>query len=143
LTDTAIRNAKPADKPVRMFDGGGLYLEISPATREQHEETRNLLANGTDPGAVKRVQKSARREREANTLEAVASRWFEKWETGVTASTAKSQRERLVKHIMPSLGHFPVADIDAPKYDIVRATGRRARRQANLARFPCRCWESP
>ncbi|MDA3914033.1 Arm DNA-binding domain-containing protein [Oleiagrimonas sp.] len=31
LTDTAIRKAKPADKPRRMFDGGGLYLEISPA----------------------------------------------------------------------------------------------------------------
>ncbi|MEQ6340123.1 MAG: Arm DNA-binding domain-containing protein [Gammaproteobacteria bacterium] len=31
LTDTAIRNAKPGCKPVRMFDGGGLYLEISPA----------------------------------------------------------------------------------------------------------------
>jgi len=30
LTDTTIRNAKPDTKPVRMFDGGGLYLEISP-----------------------------------------------------------------------------------------------------------------
>jgi integrase len=31
LTDTAIRNAKPADKPVRLADAGGLYIEISPA----------------------------------------------------------------------------------------------------------------
>ena len=31
LTDTAIRNAKPGEKPVRLFDGGGLYLEVSPA----------------------------------------------------------------------------------------------------------------
>ena len=31
LTDVAIRNAKPGPKPCRMFDGGGLYLEISPA----------------------------------------------------------------------------------------------------------------
>ena len=30
LTDTAIRNAKPGKKPVRLFDSGGLYLEISP-----------------------------------------------------------------------------------------------------------------
>ncbi len=28
LSDTAIRNAKPGEKPVRMFDGGGLYLEL-------------------------------------------------------------------------------------------------------------------
>ncbi|MCL4183513.1 MAG: integrase arm-type DNA-binding domain-containing protein [Burkholderiaceae bacterium] len=31
LTDAAIRRARPAEKPVRMFDGGGLYIEISPA----------------------------------------------------------------------------------------------------------------
>lgn len=31
LSDTAIRNAKPAAKPVRMFDGGGLYLEVAPS----------------------------------------------------------------------------------------------------------------
>gem|GEM_PF-4084174 len=29
LTDAAIRNAKPIDKPVCMFDGGGLYARIS------------------------------------------------------------------------------------------------------------------
>ena len=31
LTDTTIKNTKPGAKPVRMFDGGGLYLELDPA----------------------------------------------------------------------------------------------------------------
>jgi hypothetical protein len=31
LSDAAIRKATPADKPMRLFDGGGLYLEISPS----------------------------------------------------------------------------------------------------------------
>lgn len=31
LTDTAIRNAKPSGKPVRLFDGGGLYIEVAPS----------------------------------------------------------------------------------------------------------------
>ena len=31
LTDTTIRSAKPRRKPIRLFDGGGLYVEISPA----------------------------------------------------------------------------------------------------------------
>ncbi len=31
LTDTAVRNAKPAKKAQRLFDGGGLYLEVSPS----------------------------------------------------------------------------------------------------------------
>ncbi len=31
LTDTATRSAKPQAKAVKMFDGGGLYLEVNPA----------------------------------------------------------------------------------------------------------------
>ena len=31
LTDSAIRTAKPSDKAIRLFDGGGLYLEVSPS----------------------------------------------------------------------------------------------------------------
>lgn len=30
LTDAQIRNTKPADKPYKLFDGEGLYLEIAP-----------------------------------------------------------------------------------------------------------------
>lgn len=30
LTDTACKNAKPAEKPYKRFDGGGLYLEVMP-----------------------------------------------------------------------------------------------------------------
>ena len=31
LSDTSIRTVKPSDKPVRLFDGGGLYLEVAPS----------------------------------------------------------------------------------------------------------------
>jgi integrase len=31
LTDTAIRTAKPSGKPYRLFDSGGLYLEVAPS----------------------------------------------------------------------------------------------------------------
>ena len=30
LTDTQIRNAKPAERPIRLYDDRGLYLEVSP-----------------------------------------------------------------------------------------------------------------
>ncbi|GHU18723.1 integrase [Betaproteobacteria bacterium] len=145
LTDTAIKSAKPAEKRQTMFDGGGLYLEVSPAggklwrlkyrfdgkekllalgkypevtlkdARERRDEARKLLANGTDPGAVKKAQKAAKLERAANTFEAVAAKWFEKWKTEVTIKTATNQWDRLAKHIMPFLGDCPIADIDAPK----------------------------
>ena len=31
LTDTAVRAAKPQPRTRKLFDGGGLYLEVSPA----------------------------------------------------------------------------------------------------------------
>ena len=31
LTDTAVRNAKSADKARKLFDSGGLYLEVAPS----------------------------------------------------------------------------------------------------------------
>lgn len=31
LTDTAIRNAKPRDKPYKMGDAGGLFLLVQPS----------------------------------------------------------------------------------------------------------------
>ncbi|MEC4680979.1 MAG: Arm DNA-binding domain-containing protein, partial [Nitrospirota bacterium] len=31
LTNTAIRNAKASNKTKKMFDGGGLYLEVAPS----------------------------------------------------------------------------------------------------------------
>ena len=31
LTDPKIRQAKPADKPYKLFDGGGLFLLVQPS----------------------------------------------------------------------------------------------------------------
>ena len=30
LTDAAIRTAKPRQKPYKLADGGGLYIEVAP-----------------------------------------------------------------------------------------------------------------
>lgn len=61
LTDTAVRNAKPAAKPYRMPDAGGLFLMVTPATDTQSKGGKRwrykyrfggkekLLALGTYP----------------------------------------------------------------------------------------------
>ncbi|CAH1672236.1 hypothetical protein CHELA40_13682 [Chelatococcus asaccharovorans] len=33
LTDTAVRNAKPTGKAIKLTDSGGLYLYVSPNRR--------------------------------------------------------------------------------------------------------------
>lgn len=55
LTDTEIRKAQPSAKPVRMYDGGGLYLEVTPKGgkwwrfKYRFDGKEKLLSMGTYP----------------------------------------------------------------------------------------------
>lgn len=149
LTDTAVRNAKPRDKPVRLFDGGGLYLEIAPTggklwrlkyrfagkekrlaigtypaitlaeARDRREQAKKLLANAVDPGEHKKAQKSARLDRAANSFEVIAREWFEKHRNAWAPSHADKIIRRLEKDLFPWLGGRPVAEITASELLIV------------------------
>ncbi len=102
LSDTAIRGAKPTDKPYKLADEKGLFLLIHPNgskywrqkcryegkekalvhgvypvtsskdARERRDQARKLLANGVDPSSFKKAQKSASQERLANSREVIA-----------------------------------------------------------------------
>src|SRR5277367_4659009 len=97
LTDTSIRNAKPCEKSIRIYDSQGLYLEVSPAggkwfrlkyrfdgkenrmslgvypnvslkdARVRKDEARKLLASGVNPSENRKAQKSARADGMANS----------------------------------------------------------------------------
>ena len=144
LTDTAIRTAKPSAKPVRMFDGGGLYLELSPAggklwrlkyrfsgkekrlalgvypeislkdARERREHARKLLANDVDPGENRKVQKAAKVERSANSFEVIGREWFAKQLPTWATSHADKIIARLENDVFPWLGGKALAEISAP-----------------------------
>jgi hypothetical protein len=90
LSDAKIKTAKPGDKPFRTFDGGCLYLEITPTggkpwrlkyrfggkekrlalgtypdtplakARMQRDEERRLLADGIGPSENRKIQKAAK-----------------------------------------------------------------------------------
>jgi integrase len=143
LTDTAIRNAKPADKPYKLRETGNLYLLVAPTggklwrldyrfdnkrkllalgrypdvslekARKRRDEARKLLVNGVDPGAVKKAQKAARKAWAVNSFEVVAREWFEKWKTGKAESHYGKVIARLEKDVLPWLGRRPVAEIAA------------------------------
>lgn len=56
LTDPAVRTAKPAEKPYRLADGGGLYLEVYPngskywRLKYRHAGKEKRIAMGVYPG---------------------------------------------------------------------------------------------
>lgn len=145
LTDTAIRTVKPSEKTQRLFDGGGLYLEISPKggkwwrmkyrfagkekrlsfgvypdvtlkeAREHRDSARKLLASDVDPGENRKAQKAARLIRAANSFEIIAREWFAKQSPGWALSHADKVIQRLEKNVFPWLGARPIAEITAPE----------------------------
>lgn len=158
LTDAAIRRAKPTDKTQKLFDGFGLFLEITPTggrrwrqkyrfggkekllahgtyptvslaeARERREAARRLLANGIDPGEHKKAEKVASDERAANSFEAIAREWHGKFSTGWAKSHADKIMGRLENDLFPWIGSRPVAEIKAP--DLLRCLRRIENRGA-------------
>ena len=144
LKNIEIKNAKPADKPYKMFDGGGLYVEVSPSggklfrmkyrfggkekrlsfgahpavslkdARERRDEARKLLANDADPGAVKKEKKAAIKAASSNSFEAIAREWHNAWKPGKSEEHAKKVMSRLEKDVFPWIGKKPVPEITAP-----------------------------
>ncbi len=75
LTNIQIQKAAPVAKPIRLFDGGGLYLEISPTGgklwrfKYRFDGKEKRLALGKYPEislAVARKRREAARELIAN-----------------------------------------------------------------------------
>ncbi len=48
LSDTAIRNVKAGDKARKMFDGGGLYLEVAPSGGKWWRLKYRFSCSGSD-----------------------------------------------------------------------------------------------
>jgi integrase len=145
LTVTAINNAKPAAKPTKLADGGGLYLLVNPNgsrwwrldyrhggkrktlsmgvfpdtglkdARERRDAARKLLAAGIDPGQQRKATKAAGAERAANSLEVVAREWHAKQSATWVTDHASRIMLRMQNDVFPWMGARPVADITAPE----------------------------
>ena len=159
LTDTAIRAAKSAAKPVKLSDEKGLYLEVAPTggkwwrlkyrfggkekrislgvypdvglklARERRDEARRLLADGIDPGEHRKAHKSARADASANSFEAVAREWFTKMLPTWSPDHADKIIKRFERDVFPWIGGKPVADLNAPE---VLSTIRRIEARGRL-----------
>lgn len=152
LTDTAIRKAKSSAKPVRLFDGKGLYLEVRPTggklwrlkfrfggkekllalgaypdlslanARKQRDEARALLAQGIDPGQQRKAAKIAWAGIAENTFEAVGRAWYAK----VAPTLADTTKEKIIRRLevdaFPVIGREPIANLGAA--DLIRVIER-------------------
>ncbi|MBN3779814.1 integrase arm-type DNA-binding domain-containing protein [Burkholderia sp. Ac-20345] len=158
LTDTTIRNTKPTEKPIKLFDGGGLFLLVTPAgqrywrlkyradgkekllalgvypevtlatARRKRDEAREKLAAGIDPGAAKKAEKRTQRLSAENSFEAVAREWHAKYAASWSESHGARILRRLEVDAFPWIGGAPIADIEPP--DVLDALRRVEKRGA-------------
>lgn len=144
LSDTAIRNTKPADKPYKLPDEKGLFLLVTPngakywrhkyryfgkekllaygvypevslkTAREKRDASRQLLAQGIDPSEHKKALHAAKMLRATNSFEVIAREWFDKNKPTWAPSHADKIIARLENDVFPWLGGKAIADITAP-----------------------------
>jgi integrase len=88
LTDTQVKNAKPKDKPYKLADGGGLYLEVMPTGSRlwrmkirQASGKEGRLAFGSYPEvtlAEAREKREVARRQKANGIDPAQAKRIEK-----------------------------------------------------------------
>ncbi|MEO5368502.1 MAG: tyrosine-type recombinase/integrase [Magnetococcus sp. DMHC-1] len=141
LTDIAVRNAKPSTKDMYFFDGGGLFLIVTPGgskkwrlkyqwqkktrmvslgiypdvslkdARMKRDDARKLLASGIDPSEVRRKEKAKASGEDA--FETVARAWIAKMATIWSAGHVSLITTRLERDVFPWIGKASVRAITA------------------------------
>lgn len=144
LADVIIRAAKPGEKPVKLADGGGLYLLLNPNgsrwwrldyryegrrktlsmgtypdtslkdARGKRDEARKLITQGIDPGAQRKAKKAAGEDREANSFGAICREWLEARKSTVEFAQHVKTLARMENDVFPWLGKKPITEISAP-----------------------------
>lgn len=145
LTEVQIRKAKPSDKPVKLTDGKGLYLLLTPngsklwrwkyrfdgkeklmtlgaypemglaQARMRHEDERRILLTGTDPMEQRKSERHARQLAADNSFSTVATLWWEGWKAARSDNHVESVMRRLQADAFPAIGMRPIAEIEAPE----------------------------
>lgn len=141
LTDFAVRNAKPREKPYKLGDGGGLYLLIQPngtklwrckyrfaakekllsygqypavsiaEARVMRDEARKLIATGTDPAVKKRLDRITATTAAGNTFGVLAAENLAHMAADGAAESTIAQSRWYLEDLCAPLAKRPIADI--------------------------------
>lgn len=142
LNDTTIRNAKPAAKPLKLFDGDGLYLLVQPngsrwwrmkyyfrgtektlsvgvypeislkQARDRRQEIRERVAAGIDPSELRKAEKRSY----ADTFESIAREWWAKRKHLWSDEYANAVMTRFEQDIFPFIGKKPIKQLAAADF---------------------------
>jgi integrase len=142
LSPVEVSKAKPESKDYKLFDGGGLFLLVTPSggklwrlkyrfggrerllalgvypqisladARQRRDEIKKLLTNGVDPGDARKAEKQSQTQ-QTETFEAIALEWYNR-QVPVWADThAATVISRLKRDVFPHIGAQPIAELKA------------------------------
>jgi integrase len=145
LSKLLIEKTKHGSKTIRLWDGRGMYLEISPKggkwwrlkywfdgrerrmslgvypdvsladAREKREEARRKVAAGIDPAEQRKAEAIALVESIENSFEAIAREWFGLFSKQWVPGHADKIIRRLELNVFPWIGTRPIKAITAPE----------------------------
>jgi integrase len=144
LSNTTIKAIKPTNNQQKLFDGGGLFLLVTPTggklwrlkyrfggiekllsfgaypqislaeARQKRDQSLAMIANGVNPGDTKKAQKVAGTV-ETDTFEVIAREWYAKFSPSWAASHGGKILRRFELYVFPWLGNRPIKSITAPE----------------------------
>lgn len=147
LTDLKVKNAKPGERPYKMYDEKGLYLLVTPnggkwwrlrytyrgkektislgtyprvslkEARERRDRMREILASGFDPSSSRK-----KTEIESLTFRDIVWRWYNAKKHTWAPVYAETLAGRIRNYVEPLFGHMIPDEINPP--EIYRALAR-------------------
>lgn len=139
LTETKIKTSKPKEKPYKLSDSHGLYMEVKPSglkiwryryriegketsytigeypatslaeARRLHQEARKLVREGISPVKARESEKAKNAARQ--DFEQMASEFIENRLGDKTENYRNQVRLTLRKYILPIIGHKKMAEV--------------------------------
>lgn len=86
----------------------GVYPDTSlKQAREIRDTARKQIAEGIDPGAIKKAAKIAK----ANDFERISRDWLTSIANGLSVLTLHNKTQRFERHVFPVIGAMPISNI--------------------------------
>lgn len=168
LTDVKIRNTKPGDKPLKLADGGGLYLEVKPNgsklwryryriagkenvfaigayptvslqdARATRDSAKVQVKLGTHPAHLRQADLAKRVDNNEDTFQALAAGWIKADGTAWTLGYRKQVNTYLSRDVFPYIGKRPIRSLTAS--DMASVVKRVVDRGAPTVAILIRTW---
>ena len=144
LSDSKIRTLKPPNRVLKLSDGGGLYLHVTPNgsklwrlayrfdgkqkllsfgpyptvtlanARKKRDEAKAVLADGQDPSKKAQEAKRQQHLESISSFDAIAKELLEKDEREQKAPATLAKKRWIVRMVSADLGNLPITEIKAP-----------------------------